>query len=221
TIIALGSYAYDWQNGPPAADLSFQEAMEAARDAGAKVQFDAATNNPHFSYKEENGARHDVWFLDGASAFNQIHAADAYQPAGYALWRLGSEDPTIPGLMGRAYNAPAPASLRAIPVDSENVDFNPPESAQILRSESHPMPALRTLEIEPGTCDIVDERYPQLPTNYLIRRAGAADKKLALTFDDGPDPEWTPQILDILKAKHVPATFFVIGANMEAHPGLV
>ena len=46
-------------------------------------------------------------------------------------------------------------------------------------------------------------------------------KKLALTFDDGPDPEWTPQILDILKAKHVPATFFVIGANMEAHPGLV
>ena len=45
--------------------------------------------------------------------------------------------------------------------------------------------------------------------------------KLALTFDDGPDPEWTPAILDILKDKHVPAAFFMIGSNMEAHPGLV
>ncbi len=45
--------------------------------------------------------------------------------------------------------------------------------------------------------------------------------KIALTFDDGPDPEWTPQILDILKAKHVPATFFIIGANAEMSPRLV
>ena len=55
----------------------------------------------------------------------------------------------------------------------------------------------------------------------MIRRVGAKPKLLALTFDDGPDPEWTPQILAILKAKHVPATFFMIGANMEANPGLV
>ena len=55
----------------------------------------------------------------------------------------------------------------------------------------------------------------------MIHRAGTLPRKIALTFDDGPDPEWTPQILDILKAKHVPATFFVIGANAETHPGLV
>ena len=48
-----------------------------------------------------------------------------------------------------------------------------------------------------------------------------AGQGVALTFDDGPDPEWTPQILDILKAKHVHATFFMIGANAEANPGLV
>ena len=46
-------------------------------------------------------------------------------------------------------------------------------------------------------------------------------KKIALTFDDGPDPRWTPQILDILEREHVPATFFVVGANAEAHPGLL
>ena len=46
-------------------------------------------------------------------------------------------------------------------------------------------------------------------------------KKIALTFDDGPDPRWTPQILDILHRYHVPATFFVVGENAEAHPGLL
>src|SRR3712207_2867320 len=41
---------------------------------------------------------------------------------------------------------------------------------------------------------------------------------VALTFDDGPSPRWTPQVLDILRARGVKATFFVIGANVAAHP---
>ena len=44
---------------------------------------------------------------------------------------------------------------------------------------------------------------------------------VALTFDDGPDPRWTPAILDILRRAHVPATFFVIGQEAQKHPGLV
>ena len=44
---------------------------------------------------------------------------------------------------------------------------------------------------------------------------------LALTFDDGPDPKWTPAILDILKQENVPATFFIIGKNGQAYPDLV
>ncbi|HEX4273013.1 MAG TPA: polysaccharide deacetylase family protein, partial [Rhizomicrobium sp.] len=223
TIIAMGGYAYDWINGGPATDLSFQDAMVAARDAGATIQFDPATNNPHFSYledKQDGGARHDVWLLDAATAFNEIHAADPYQPAGYAMWRLGSEDPSILSLLGRRYNLPAPKDLERI-ATNDDVDFDPPEGGEILRVEADPSPGLRTLEIEKATGDIVDEHYTQLPTNYLIRRVGASDKKLVLTFDDGPDPDWTPQILDILKAKRVRGTFFMIGANMEAHPGLV
>src|SRR5205814_5935420 len=71
------------------------------------------------------------------------------------------------------------------------------------------------------TGDIDDESYTKLPTGYVIRQFGAARKMVALTFDDGPDPDWTPQILDILKAEHVPATFFVIGSNAEAYPELI
>ena len=44
---------------------------------------------------------------------------------------------------------------------------------------------------------------------------GAAPYKIALSFDDGPDPQVTPKILDILKEKKAPATFFVIGSTRQ------
>ncbi|MFC7272642.1 bifunctional polysaccharide deacetylase/glycosyltransferase family 2 protein [Paractinoplanes rhizophilus] len=45
-------------------------------------------------------------------------------------------------------------------------------------------------------------------------------RTIALTFDDGPDPTWTPRILDVLAKHHVPATFFVIGSQVARHPEL-
>ena len=44
---------------------------------------------------------------------------------------------------------------------------------------------------------------------------------VALTFDDGPDPTWTPQVLSVLQEEHVPATFCVVGNTVAAHPDLV
>lgn len=43
----------------------------------------------------------------------------------------------------------------------------------------------------------------------------------ALTFDDGPDPRWTPLVLDVLDAHRAQATFFVVGAAVEAHPDVM
>lgn len=48
----------------------------------------------------------------------------------------------------------------------------------------------------------------------------ATARELWLTIDDGPDPQQTPAVLDTLKASGVRATFFVIGRNVRAHPGL-
>ncbi|MCY1138496.1 bifunctional polysaccharide deacetylase/glycosyltransferase family 2 protein [Actinoplanes sp. Pm04-4] len=45
-------------------------------------------------------------------------------------------------------------------------------------------------------------------------------RTIALTFDDGPDPQWTPKILDVLAKHHAPATFFVVGSQVARHPGL-
>jgi cellulose synthase/poly-beta-1,6-N-acetylglucosamine synthase-like glycosyltransferase/peptidoglycan/xylan/chitin deacetylase (PgdA/CDA1 family) len=44
---------------------------------------------------------------------------------------------------------------------------------------------------------------------------------VSITFDDGPDPDWTPAILDILKARGVKATFFVVGQEAERYPEIV
>lgn len=54
-----------------------------------------------------------------------------------------------------------------------------------------------------------------------LRTAGPADHVVALTFDDGPDPTWTPRVLDVLRRHHVKATFFVVGTQVLDHPDLV
>ncbi|HXC54347.1 MAG TPA: polysaccharide deacetylase family protein [Rhizomicrobium sp.] len=217
TIVSVGSYGYDW-NGGHGDDLSFEDAVVAAHDSEATIDFDDATNNPHFSYVEDDQTKHDVWFLDAATAFNQIHASDIYRPAGYALWKLGSEDPSIWDVLGRGYGAAVPQGLRDIPI-SGDIDYE--GQGEFLRVEADPSSGARTLEVNPNSGDIDDENYTRLPTNYVIHQFGYVPGKLALTFDDGPDPEWTPQILDILKAKHIHATFFVIGGNAEANPDLI
>jgi cellulose synthase/poly-beta-1,6-N-acetylglucosamine synthase-like glycosyltransferase/peptidoglycan/xylan/chitin deacetylase (PgdA/CDA1 family) len=45
-------------------------------------------------------------------------------------------------------------------------------------------------------------------------------KTIALTFDDGPDPKWTPKVLAVLKQYHAVGTFFVIGSEVSRNPGL-
>ncbi len=116
--------------------------------------------------------------------------------------------------------APAvPKSLTRIPIN-DDIDYE--GRGEILRVAAEPSAGKRRFDMDKQTGDIDDETYTQLPTSYVVRQFGAKfDKEVALTFDDGPDPEWTPKILSILEAKHVPATFFIIGGNAEASPGLV
>lgn len=60
--------------------------------------------------------------------------------------------------------------------------------------------------------------------NYHITSLNSSSKTqknhIAITFDDGPHPEFTPQVLDVLKKYHAKATFFCIGKHIEAHPSI-
>ncbi|WP_073483922.1 polysaccharide deacetylase family protein [Streptoalloteichus hindustanus] len=54
----------------------------------------------------------------------------------------------------------------------------------------------------------------------IVDRVDTDQKLVALTFDDGPDPAGTRAVLDTLAARGVPATFFLIGRDLAAHPDL-
>ncbi|MDO8860424.1 polysaccharide deacetylase family protein [Haliea sp. E1-2-M8] len=59
-----------------------------------------------------------------------------------------------------------------------------------------------------------------LPQSKFVFRMQGVDNRLYLTFDDGPDPQFTPRVLDLLGELEAPATFFCIGRNLERHPEL-
>ncbi|WP_019910765.1 polysaccharide deacetylase family protein [Paenibacillus sp. HW567] len=72
------------------------------------------------------------------------------------------------------------------------------------------------------------ERVKGLTLSQLIRKypetiktQGPRRKHIALTFDDVPDPRFTPQVLNVLRKHHVKATFFIVGSRAAKHPDLV
>ncbi|HEY5107570.1 MAG TPA: glycosyltransferase [Caulobacteraceae bacterium] len=223
TIVILGTYGYDWtlkdSQGPgKAAAVTFYDATQSAHDSDASVTLDDDALNPNYAYVDDSGRKHIVWFLDAATLFNQVKVTDAYRPQGYALWRMGAEDPAVWRYFHQPYGSARPIGLEAI-APGVGVDFD--GTGEILHVDASPKGGRRTIEIDPDTGLISGEDYQVMPTSYVIDRYGAHPGWVALTFDDGPDGRWTPKILNILKAKQAVATFFVIGENMQAKPGLV
>ena len=223
TVMALGSYGYDWRakdaNGQAQADaMTFAEAISLAKDASAPIRMDDNELNPTFSYVDEKGASHTVWFLDATTLFNEIKVTDPWHVRGYAMWRLGTEDPGVWSVFGKPYGRVESGGLSNL-APGEGVDFD--GTGEVLSVSDTPKPGKRTLTFDPDTGLIADEHYDVLPSSYKIQRYGAHPGLVALTFDDGPDYNWTPKILKILKEKNAPATFFVIGKNMQLNPSLV
>ncbi len=65
----------------------------------------------------------------------------------------------------------------------------------------------------------LSQLYRKFPETIVTK--GPRSKKIALTFDDAPDPRFTPAVLNVLSKYHVQATFFVVGKRAEDYPGLV
>jgi len=68
---------------------------------------------------------------------------------------------------------------------------------------------------------ITAETMPSYPLSYTVEQTGYRPKEVALSFDDGPDPVWTPRILDILKRYNVVGTFFMIGEEAQNNVGVM
>ena len=225
-ICAIANYGYDWVQKPKKAKLppevhdstvSVQDAWLAARDSDEDVNFDDDAMNPHFSYLDERNLRHDIWFVDGVTALNQMRAAQSMGIKTFALWRLGSEDRSLWRVWDMPGDAGAPEKLRDVP---PGADVDMEGQGEILRIEDKPVHGVRDISVDANSQMIDDEVFQTLPEPYRVARYGYSPNKVVITFDDGPDPEWTPKILDILKAKHASATFFLIGIQADKFSGL-
>ena len=221
TIVCFGNYGYNWADDhSEATTVSFQESLLAAKeslDRPEDIKFDPASKTPYFTYTEDDGKDHSVWFLDAVTAYNELEIAKPYNVAGFALWRLGSEDPSLWKIFGSQIGQPSAKDLAAIKYGYD-VDFE--GTGEILQVIAQPQDGDRELKTD-NSGNVTTETYEQIPSSYVIQRTGDKVGKIALTFDDGPDPVWTPKILDILKQENVKATFFIVGENGQENPELV
>ena len=220
-ILAMGAYGYDWNDAEPnseESEVTFQDAMAAARDHDAPVRFDSVSLNPYLSYSDADSTDHLVWFLDAVTAHNQLLVGEKLHLAGSALWRLGAEDPSVWRVLARAEGVAPAAQVAEIP-GGYDVQFE--GQGELLQITHRPTVGARIAMTDTASGLIISERITQLPSPYVVRRTGASHPGwVALTFDDGPDDRWTPQILDTLRSRGVSATFFLIGEHVETHIAL-
>lgn len=219
-ILCFAGYGYDWQEGKVGVTVTYQEALSNAKLYKASIDYNNDSYNNFYSYKDGSGNKHKVCFVDAASNFNTIRFADEFGTAGTALWRLGSEDERL----WRFYNRNlSDASIVKNPFDYKtlqnvNFGFSTPDyigDGEILNVITNPHPGKIELEIDKSENTILEQKYIELPTKYVIKKYGNVHNQVILTFDDGPDSDYTPRILDILKKEKVLATFFIVGLQGE------
>jgi len=221
-IIALGSYGYDWVIGGKKAELiSFPEAMSRASNAEIdSAEVSAPGYNAYFYY-EDNDKEHAVWFLDVVTFLNELREVRKQKAGGFALYRLGTEDTAIWDALAVApdfrLDLPTRSLLEVLRGTDTITDVGDGEIVTVDESRADGM---RTLAVDKDNYLTANyTKFPEFPTLY---HQGAGDAhEVALTFDDGPDPEWTPKILDVLKAAKIKAAFFLVGVNAERYPNLV
>lgn len=215
-IIGIGTFAYDWPaNGTPEL-ASFHDIMARAASAQtSRIDNAAPYEGPRLSY-EQQGVEHSAWFLDATTFWNQQRLVLQKKLGGIGIDRLGTEDPLVWEAI-RCGLSCDPVRFEQIPISDRigmvgNGDF--------LEARHEPHPGHRRIQVDGA--GIWGVSYDGFPQSAIVRRRGeTGSERVTLTFDDGPDPDWTPHILDILRDEGVQAAFFVTGARAIRYPDLV
>lgn len=217
-IVGLGNYGVDWIGKGNGEEATFEKVMAVAGQYHTHIQWDTGQASPHLEYTDENGDYHVIWFQDAVTLYNQVLTSMNYGQAGFALWRLGAEDPSVWLVLGNLPSLPDSQRL------SELRSFDSVQrlgTGEILQVLATPRIGQRQIVIGKGK-QIVGEKYLSFPAYYVMEQMGHSNQKVvALTFDDGPDPEYTDKVLEVLKKYKVNATFFMVGSNAQKNPGIV
>ena len=226
-VLCMPTFGIDWgKKGVEGQEITYRVGLSIAQEAKTKVTFNPTTYNLEFEYIDDEKIPHKVFFTDAATNFNQLRAVHNFNWRGSALWRLGAEDPrlwafydkdlSIQGLKNNSFD------IHNLQTTIAATDVDYVGYGEVMDILSQPTEGNIRFEIDKQNQIISEEFYDKLPTDYIVQRFGkSADRKLVLTFDDGPDPLYTPQILDILQKEGVPATFFVVGQSIERYPRIL
>lgn len=222
-IVAIGGYGYDWiEDTTKGKVTTFGEILHTAANAKATVFLDPQSLNPTYSYYDNDNVLHHAWYLDAVATFNQMQTMKQLgRPYGYALWRMGSEDPSMWNIVGHRdnLNAEDASLLNSIKL---TYDVGYEGDGEVLRVKNKPIDGTREITYDDTSGLITNESVTSFPLPYVVTRFGGTENnKVVLTFDDGPDEKYTPQILDILKKYNIPATFFIMGINASTHPDIL
>ena len=214
-VLAIAGYGYDWPKGHSGADVSYSEALSIAGESEGKVVFDTNTYNLSYTYQDENDIEHSVYFTDAATNFNTIRFATEYGAAGVALWRMGQEDSRLWTFYNKdiSDNGVDNFNYQVLHHVNASNDVDYVGEGEILDVISTPKAGDINTVIDTADDLIANENYQSLPSIFVIKKYGKKEKKIVLSFDDGPDEQYTPRILDILSREHVPAVFFMVGSN--------
>ncbi|MEI7634455.1 MAG: glycosyltransferase [bacterium] len=224
-VVSVATHGYDWPDEEAGRLVSCSEVIVNAKDAEMSVTFNANDSAIHTSYLDAKRLPHEVWCADAVTAFNTLRLAADRQVAGVVLSRLGGEDGRIWSFYHRQMSAeslqnePVPLPLLEKPSVSSDIDYV--GAGAIFEVVSRPAPGRIALQDDPEHQTISAEQYLELPSPFIVRRYGNQPKKVLLSFDDGPDQIYTPQILDILDQEEVRATFFIIGINAQKNLEIV
>jgi len=225
-VLAVAGYGYNWKmnkqgRAVSAKVVTYQQALNLARTYEADIDFNNDSYNLDFTYTDDDNNEHQVYFTDAATTFNSLRFATEYGLSGVSLWRLGAEDSRMWDFYDRDmskdsikhFDFSSFTTVKAMDND-ETVDYE--GEGEVLEVLGGPTSGKIVPEIDTSEMLISEEKYDSLPSKWVAKKYGTQDKKkLVLTFDDGPDPVYTPEILDILSREQVPATFFLVGLNAE------
>ena len=217
-IASLGCHGMDWVVGSTEAEeISFPDAMSRAGNSGCQdLRFTDPEKNATFSYFYDN-KEHEVWFLDATSFANHWNSARDYGFAGLMLSRMGGEDPSVWQVI--AQEGPTTASDFSDNIPSVDA-ITSIGRGEVVSLDPTTTGGHRQFSDAPdGTISCKYLAPPAYPT--LFRLSATSPDRVTITFDDGPDPDWTPGILDILKERGVKALFFIVGQEAELYPDLV
>ncbi|RNA69415.1 polysaccharide deacetylase family protein [Alteribacter keqinensis] len=101
------------------------------------------------------------------------------------------------------------------PGDSSSVWWWTKEKEELPPLKGGPEEEVR--ELNPVSNVVLQQEYP----DFVFVKGPDTANRVALTFDDGPDPDFSPLVLDVLKEYNVPATFFLMGVRSGVYPDLV